>query len=86
MRMARVNITIPDELLARARAHDLNVSAAAAAGLEDALVRIDKNVELDRWLAEMEAERGPSTPEEIAEAEAWLDRASVVGGPAAEAG
>lgn len=84
MRMARVNITIPDELLARARAHDLNVSAAAAAGLEDALVRIDKNVALDRWLAEMEAEHGPSTPEEIAEADARIDRAFVVGGTRAE--
>ncbi|MDN5932907.1 MAG: type II toxin-antitoxin system CcdA family antitoxin [Pseudonocardia sp.] len=82
--MARVNITIPDELLARARAHDLNVSAAAAAGLEDALVRIHKNVALDRWLAEMEAEHGPSTPEEIAKADARIDRAFVVGGTHAD--
>lgn len=86
MRMARVNITIPDELLGRARAHDLNVSAAAAAGVEAALLRIDKNVALDRWLAEMEEEEGPSTPEEIAKAQAWLDSAYVVGGPAAETG
>lgn len=84
MRMARVNITVPDELLARARAEGLNVSAAAAAGLADELERIDKNAELDRWLAEMEAEHGPSTPEEIAEAEARLDRAFVVGGTRAE--
>lgn len=69
-----------------ARAHDLNVSAAAAAGLADALLRIDKNAELDRWLAELEAEEGPSTPEEVAEARAWLDRAFVVGGPAADTG
>lgn len=84
MRMARVNITVPDELLARARAEGLNVSAAAAAGLAAELERIDKNAELDRWLAEMEAEHGPSTPEEIAEAEARLDRAFVVGGTRAE--
>ncbi|MBW0115935.1 type II toxin-antitoxin system CcdA family antitoxin [Pseudonocardia abyssalis] len=82
--MARVNITIPDELLARARAAGLNVSAAAAAGLTDELVRMEKNAELDRWLAEMEAEQGPSTPEEIAEADARIDRAFVVGGTRAE--
>lgn len=84
MRMARVNITIPDELLARARAHDLNVSAAAAAGLEDALLRIDKIAEFDRYMAELEAEQGPITEEEIAEADARIDRAFVVGGKRAE--
>lgn len=78
--MARVNITLPDELLARARAAGLNVSAAAAAGVTEELVRIEKNAELDRYLAEMEQEHGPITDEEIAEADAWLDRAFVVGG------
>lgn len=37
-------------------------------------------------MAELEAEQGPSTPEEIAEADAWLDGAFVVGGPAAATG
>ncbi len=84
MRMARVNITLPDELLARARSAGLNVSAAAAAGLTDELERLDKIAELDRYLAELEAEQGPITDEEIAEADAWLARAFVVGGGRAE--
>jgi post-segregation antitoxin (ccd killing protein) len=78
MRMARVNITVPDDLLARARAAGLNVSAAAAAGLAQELNRLDKVAELDRYLAEVEAEQGPPTEEEIAEAQAWLDGAFVV--------
>lgn len=84
MRMARVNITVPDELLARARAAGLNVSAAAAAGLADELERLDKIAEFDRYLAELEAELGPITPAEIAEARARLDRAFVVGGECAD--
>lgn len=78
MRMARVNITLPDELLGRARAAGLNVSAAAAAGVTAELVRLDKLAELDRYLAEIEAEQGPPSEEAIAEARTWLDGAFVV--------
>ena len=78
MRMARVNITVPDGLLARARAADINVSAAAAAGVAHELDRLDKIAELDRYLAEVTAEQGPPTEEEITEAQAWLDGAFVV--------
>lgn len=85
MRMARVNITLPDELLARARGAGLNVSAAAAAGLADELERIDKNAELDRYLAELAAEQGPIPEAELAGARAWLDRAIVVDGQAGSA-
>ena len=73
MRMARVNITIPDDLLARARAAGLNVSAAAAAGVTHELAHLDKIAELDRYLAEMEAAHGAATEAETAEARAWLD-------------
>ena len=78
MRMGRVNVTIPDDLVARARAAGLNVSAAAAAGVAHELGRLDKLAELDRYLAEVEAERGPATAAETTDAEAWLDRAVVV--------
>ena len=78
MRMARVNITIPDDLLVRARDAGLNVSAAAAAGVASELGRLDKLAELERYLAEVEATRGPATDAETAEAEAWLDGAFTV--------
>ena len=78
MRMARVNITVPDDLYARARAAGLNVSAAAADGITQELERRDKCAELDRYLAEIEAEQGPPSEEEIAEVEAALGRAFVV--------
>lgn len=82
MRMARVNITLPDELLTLARAAGINISAAAAAGLERELeleleLR-EKNAALDRYLADLETEHGPITEEEIAAADAWLDQAIVV--------
>ena len=39
MRMARVNITLPDDLLSQARAAGLNVSRLAAAALAEELDR-----------------------------------------------
>lgn len=74
MRMARVNITIPDELVARARAEGLNISAAAAQGLGAELERLDKIRALDDYLAELEEELGPIPPDEMARANAWADR------------
>lgn len=72
MRMARVNITIPDELLARARAEGLNISKATAAGLTEELDKLDKVREFDRYMAELEEELGPPTEEEEADAEEWV--------------
>ncbi len=46
MHMARVNIYLPDELAAQARAAELNVSGIAQQGLRDELARAD----IDRWL------------------------------------
>lgn len=74
MRMARVNITVPDELLARARAAGLNVSALASAALAEELDRRAKIAELDRYLAELEAELGPIPEAELAEGLAWVDQ------------
>jgi post-segregation antitoxin (ccd killing protein) len=75
MRMTRVNITIPDGVLVRARAAKLNISRIATAALVEELNRLDKLAELDAYLAELEAERGPITEEEAAEGRAWLDAA-----------
>lgn len=75
MRMARVNITVPDALLRRARERGLNVSALAAGALADELDRRDRTAELDRYLTELEAELGPIPETDQAAARQWADRA-----------
>lgn len=74
MRMARVNITIPDELLEHARVVGLNVSRLAAAALAEELDRREKVAALDAYLAEMDAELGPVPDADLQEATAWADR------------
>lgn len=73
MRMARVNITIPDELLEQARAAGLNVSRLAAAALAEELDRRARIAALDAYLAELEAEFGPVPDAELQAAAAWAD-------------
>ncbi len=75
MRMARVNITVPDALLDRARAAGLNVSATAAAALAEELDRRARTAELDGYLAELDAELGPVSESERVAAREWADRA-----------
>lgn len=71
--MARVNITVPDELLDRARAAGLNVSRIAAAALADELDRRGKVAALDRYLRELETELGPIPATEQLAAQTWAD-------------
>mgnify|MGYP001131453018 CR=1 FL=1 len=71
VRMARVNITVPDDLLASARGHGLNISEITRLGLETQLRRIENADGLAQLQAEMEADLGPPSPEDLAEAEAW---------------
>ena len=73
MRMARVNITIPDDLLEQARLAGLNVSRLAAAALAEELDRRAKIAALDAYLAEMDAEFGPVPDAELQDAAAWGD-------------
>ncbi len=73
MRMARVNITIPDELLEHARTAGLNVSRLAALAVAEELDRRAKVAALDAYLAELDAELGPVPDEELQEATAWAD-------------
>ena len=75
MRMARVNITVPDRVIVRAREAELNISRIATAALVEELNRLLKRAELDAYLAELETERGPITEQEAAEGRAWLDAA-----------
>jgi len=72
--MARVNITIPDDLLERARAEGLNISEVARTGLAVEFERLDKIAAVDAYLAGYEAREGPATAVDDEEAEAWARR------------
>ena len=73
VRMARVNISVPDDVVARARAAGLNVSRLATAALAEELDRLDKIAALDAYLALLDAELGPIPADEQAAAAAWAD-------------
>lgn len=75
MRMARVNITIPDSLYDAAKATGLNVSRLAQAAVAAELTRWARVGELKNYLAELESELGPVPPAERAAAEKWADGA-----------
>jgi predicted transcriptional regulator len=72
--MARVNITVPDDLLDLARAAGLNVSRLAASALAEELDRRAKAAALDAYLADLDAELGPVPQAESEAAAAWADR------------
>lgn len=74
MRMARVSISIPDDVVAAAKAAKFNISRLATAAVEDELVRLEKVAQLDAYLAEMDAHLGPIPQSELNEAERWADR------------
>ena len=74
MRMSRVNITVPDEVAAQARAAGLNVSRVATMALLEELDRRGKMLALDAYLSQLDAELGPISVDEQAEAAAWADR------------
>jgi hypothetical protein len=74
MRMARVNISLPDDLLAGARAADLNVSALTARAIAEELDRRSKIAELDSYLSDLDVELGPLSAAEEAAARQWADR------------
>ena len=74
MRMSRVNITVPDDVVAQAREAGLNVSRVATTALIEELDRRSKIDALDTYLAKLEAELGPVGPEEATAATAWADR------------
>ena len=73
VRMARVNITVPDELYHQARSAGLNVSQLAQQAVAAELDRRAKVAALDLYLAELEDELGPTTAGEQAEAKTWAD-------------
>ena len=72
--MARVNITLPDVVLARAREADLNISRLAAQAVQNELDGRIKLAGLRGLLDEMDTELGPGTAEERQRAVAWAER------------
>ncbi len=72
--MTRVNITVPDDTLNRARAAGLNVSRVASSALAHELDRLAKVAELDRYLDDLGAELGPVGAAEQAEAVEWVEQ------------
>ena len=74
MRIARVNITIPDDLYAAAKRAGLNVSQLAQRAVAQELGRLAKIAELDAYLSELEVQLGPISADERADAKAWADQ------------
>ncbi|HEX6197337.1 MAG TPA: type II toxin-antitoxin system CcdA family antitoxin [Jiangellaceae bacterium] len=71
--MARVNISLPDEIYRRAKEAGLNVSQLARRAITQELSDRAKIAGAYAYLAEMEREHGPLTADEIADARAWAD-------------
>lgn len=71
--MARVNITVPDDLYRAAKSAGLNISQLAQRAVVAELSRLAKVAELDSYLRELEADLGPPTDAERAEAKTWAD-------------
>lgn len=74
VRMARINISVPDDLATEAKAAGINISEVTRRALAHELRRQALDEEWDDYIAEVEAEFGPGTPEEIARSEAWAER------------
>lgn len=62
MRMARVNVYLPDDLAERARAANLNVSALAQRAITDAL----GTARVDEWLDRRTVFPGAGVPHDAA--------------------
>lgn len=73
VRMARVSISVPDDVVAAAKDAGVNISALATEALRDELDRRAKIAELDAYLDALEAEHGPISGEDAAKARQWVD-------------
>lgn len=74
MRMSRVNITMPDNLYLEAKRVGLNISQVAQRAVAADIARATKVAELDAYLAELEAELGPTGDGDRDAARSWADR------------
>lgn len=74
MRMAKVSVSIPDDVVTAAKAAGLNISRLATLALSSELDRQAKVAELDAYLAQLDHELGPVSEAEAQEAADWAAR------------
>lgn len=75
MRMARMQIYLPDELHRAVQELGLKISELAQDAVRREVRRREIDAETDAYLAEIDAEYGPPTDAEVDAARRWLDRA-----------
>ncbi|MGL4175300.1 MAG: type II toxin-antitoxin system CcdA family antitoxin [Dermatophilaceae bacterium] len=73
--MARVNVSVPDEVIARAHDAGVNVSRVATSALEHELERLARVALLDAYLADLDERHGPVPDADLDAARSWLDAA-----------
>jgi hypothetical protein len=76
MRMARVNVYLPDALYEEAKGLGLPVSELTQSAIRQALDQRGRLAALQQFLNDLTETQGPATDAEIAEADTWA--ASVV--------
>lgn len=74
MRMARMQVYLPDELHALVKERGLHASQLLQDAVRAEVRRLELLDESDRYVEELLAEVGPPTPEEMARAEAIVER------------
>ena len=74
VRMPRMNIWLPEDLRREANDLRLPLSELAQRAIPAELERHRKAAALDAYLAELDDDLGPATADEVAEAEAWVDK------------
>lgn len=71
--MPRINVYLPEGLYAKAKRAKLNLSEVCQNAIDDELRRRVRQRALERFADELEERFGPATPDEIADAEAWVE-------------
>lgn len=71
VRMARVNVSIPDEVIHQARAAGLNVSAIATSALREALADQARIASLEEYLTQLDHDLGSVSEDQLARARTW---------------
>ena len=74
MRMAKVSVSIPNDIVAAAKAAGLNISRLATLALRSELDRRAKVAELDAYLTDLDRTLGPVSDAEAIEAAVWAAR------------